>query len=473
MRAWGAGARRAAAAAALVLLLGTATAGTSHAEPDVGQDDVDAARDAVQTAARDVASLEVALAAQSAELEGAWTAVAAAAEDYNEAVATRDAAAVRAQETAAQAAAAAQEAEAARDELGKIALQAYRSGGSLDGIGAFLSADGFEDLVARRTAMDQLGDGAQRAVQRFDAADLVARTLRERADEAAADAERSATAARESLAEAEALHAEAEERVAAIAVEREVLLGELAALRQTSLEVERARQAQVDAERAAREEAAAAAARGVTAAPAAPPATVPTPSPTAPPAAPPAPPPAAAPPVAAPPVAAPPVAAPPVAAPPVAAPPVAAPPVAAPPTAPPPAKDPYGPGTGSQRGSAAQGQAAVAWAVSQVGKAYGWGAAGPEAFDCSGLTSKAWGAAGVGLHRTSRDQYRQVLKISYDAMRPGDLIFYGSVGSDPGSITHVAMYVGGGQMVEAPRPGVAVRVTKVRWAGTMPYAGRP
>ncbi|MBX9246832.1 C40 family peptidase, partial [Actinotalea ferrariae] len=175
----------------------------------------------------------------------------------------------------------------------------------------------------------------------------------------------------------------------------------------------------------------------------------------------------------------PPVTPPPVTTPPVTAPPVTPPVVTPPPPPPPPppvtqpAPDPYGLGTGSQRGSAAQGQSAVAWAVAQVGKAYGYGAVGPDAFDCSGLTSKAWAAAGVSINRTSRDQYRQVQKISYDAMRPGDLIFYGSVGSDPGSITHVAMFVGNGQMVEAPRPGVNVRVTKIRWAGTMPYAGRP
>ncbi|WP_034229702.1 C40 family peptidase, partial [Actinotalea ferrariae] len=138
----------------------------------------------------------------------------------------------------------------------------------------------------------------------------------------------------------------------------------------------------------------------------------------------------------------------------------------------PPATDPFGLGTGSQRGSAAQGQAAVDWAVTQVGKAYVWGGTGPDGYDCSGLTSQAWRAAGLSIHRTSRDQYRQVRKIEYSALRPGDLIFYGQ-GNDPASITHVGMYAGGGQMVEASRPGVPVRVTPVRWSGTMPFAGRP
>jgi peptidoglycan DL-endopeptidase CwlO len=110
--------------------------------------------------------------------------------------------------------------------------------------------------------------------------------------------------------------------------------------------------------------------------------------------------------------------------------------------------------------------------VQQVGKDYVWGGAGPDGFDCSGLTMRAWQAAGLSLHRTSRDQYRQVRKITYDSLRPGDLIFYGQ-GNDPSTITHVAMFVGGGQMVEASRPGIPVRVTSVRWSGTMPFAGRP
>ncbi|KGM08678.1 C40 family peptidase, partial [Cellulomonas carbonis] len=138
----------------------------------------------------------------------------------------------------------------------------------------------------------------------------------------------------------------------------------------------------------------------------------------------------------------------------------------------PPASDPYGLGTGSQRGSAGQGQAAVEWAMGKVGTPYLWGGTGPDGYDCSGLTSQAWKAAGLSINRTSRDQYKQVRKIAYDQLRAGDLIFYGR-GNDPTSITHVAMYVGGGQMVEASRPGVPVRVTSVRWSGTMPFAGRP
>ena len=102
-----------------------------------------------------------------------------------------------------------------------------------------------------------------------------------------------------------------------------------------------------------------------------------------------------------------------------------------------------------------------------------WGGNGPGGYDCSGLTSAAWRAAGVNLNRTSRDQYKQVLKISYDQLRPGDLVFWASNTNDPSTIYHVAIWAGNGQIVEASRPGVPLRVTSMRWSGTMPFAGRP
>jgi cell wall-associated NlpC family hydrolase len=85
----------------------------------------------------------------------------------------------------------------------------------------------------------------------------------------------------------------------------------------------------------------------------------------------------------------------------------------------------------------------------------------------------SWRKAGVNINRTSRDQYKQVKKISYDSLRPGDLVFWATDPGNPSSIYHVAMWAGNGQIIEAPRPGLTVRLTAMRWAGTMPYAGRP
>lgn len=443
---------------ALVGALGAASA--SHAEPDGPDDELHAARAAVIGTASEVAAVELELAAQTATLDTAWDAVATAAEDYAQALVARDAAALEAADAAAREAAAAEQVEAARSELGAIAMQAYRSGGSMDGLGAMLSADGFEDLVDRTDAMSRLGSQAERLVQQFEAAELVASTLGRRADEAAGTAATTAAAAEAALASAEALQADAEEKVAEIARERERLIARLAEYRQTTVEIERTRQAALEEARTARAEAAAATAVGV------PPTATPTPPAPSPTTVVTADPPPVVPVTANPPATVDPPTPPP-------APVVAAPPVVAPTPAPPPTADPYGLGTGSQRGTADQGAAAVAWAVQQVGKAYQLGATGPDAFDCSGLTSQAWRAAGVSINRTSRDQYRQVRKITYAEMRPGDLIFYGSDGSDPGSIGHVAMFIGNGQMVEAPRPTVPLRVTSVRWSGTMPFAGRP
>jgi cell wall-associated NlpC family hydrolase len=95
---------------------------------------------------------------------------------------------------------------------------------------------------------------------------------------------------------------------------------------------------------------------------------------------------------------------------------------------------------------------AVEFALAQVGKPYVWGGAGPDSYDCSGLTSAAWAAAGTSLPHSSQMQYSATARVSRDAAQPGDLLFHGS------PIHHVAMYIGNGKMVEAPHSGALVRV---------------
>jgi peptidoglycan DL-endopeptidase CwlO len=102
-------------------------------------------------------------------------------------------------------------------------------------------------------------------------------------------------------------------------------------------------------------------------------------------------------------------------------------------------------------------QVAVDTAVAQVGKPYQWGANGPNSFDCSGLTSFAWRAAGVDITRTSRSQYAATKRVSRADLQPGDLVFYSRSG--PAGISHVAMYIGNGRVVEASRAGVPVRIS--------------
>ncbi|WP_373300697.1 C40 family peptidase [Streptomyces hiroshimensis] len=117
---------------------------------------------------------------------------------------------------------------------------------------------------------------------------------------------------------------------------------------------------------------------------------------------------------------------------------------------------------GSMQAPTERAARAVAFAYSALGKPYVWGATGPAAFDCSGLTQAAWQAAGVSLPRTTYTQINAGRRISRSALAPGDLVFFYS------GISHVGLYVGGGQMIHAPHPGAPVRVAPV---DEMPFAG--
>ncbi|MGW1882170.1 NlpC/P60 family protein [Streptomyces sp. NPDC001970] len=109
-----------------------------------------------------------------------------------------------------------------------------------------------------------------------------------------------------------------------------------------------------------------------------------------------------------------------------------------------------------------QGRKAIAFATAQIGKPYVWGAEGPGSYDCSGLTSQAWAAAGRGIPRTSQEQWRLLPRVDIKDMRPGDLIIYHADAS------HVGMYVGDGAIVHAPRPG---RHVTLAGAGSMAILG--
>ncbi|MFG2941558.1 C40 family peptidase [Streptomyces sp. NPDC048282] len=112
--------------------------------------------------------------------------------------------------------------------------------------------------------------------------------------------------------------------------------------------------------------------------------------------------------------------------------------------------------------ASAAGKKAVAFATAQIGKPYVWGAAGPDSYDCSGLTSQAWASAGKPIPRTSEEQWKQLRHIDVKDMRPGDLIIYYDDAS------HVALYIGDGAIIQAPRPG---RTVSIAGAGSMPILG--
>ncbi len=109
---------------------------------------------------------------------------------------------------------------------------------------------------------------------------------------------------------------------------------------------------------------------------------------------------------------------------------------------------------------------AVQEAYDQIGKPYQWGAAGPNSFDCSGLTMWSWRKAGVSLPHSSRAQYSATRRVAREDLQPGDLVFFGS------PIHHVGIYIGDGNMINAPETGKNVGIRSMNrrdYAG----AGRP
>jgi peptidoglycan DL-endopeptidase CwlO len=112
---------------------------------------------------------------------------------------------------------------------------------------------------------------------------------------------------------------------------------------------------------------------------------------------------------------------------------------------------------GGGGGSGATGAAFVHQAKEHIGAPYVFGAAGPAAFDCSGLVQYSLAQLGITAPRTSEQQWAWVHRISYSALRPGDLIFEQWPG-DQAPPGHVVIYAGHGQVVEAPQPGEDVRL---------------
>jgi cell wall-associated NlpC family hydrolase len=117
-------------------------------------------------------------------------------------------------------------------------------------------------------------------------------------------------------------------------------------------------------------------------------------------------------------------------------------------------------------GGSAAAQTAVSTAMAQIGDPYVWGAGGPNAFDCSGLTQYAYAAAGIGLPHSSRMQSTMGVSVSRSALQPGDLLFFYS------PVSHVGMYIGNGQMVHASTSGVPVKTASIDSMGSFSGARR-
>jgi cell wall-associated NlpC family hydrolase len=119
--------------------------------------------------------------------------------------------------------------------------------------------------------------------------------------------------------------------------------------------------------------------------------------------------------------------------------------------------------------SSTQPGKAVAFAYAQLGKPYQWGATGPGSYDCSGLVQAAWAAAGVAIPRTTYEQWAALPHVATLAVQPGDLVFFDGVG-------HVALYVGGGDIIDAPQTGMNVQKIPMStgwYAATLIGVARP
>jgi cell wall-associated NlpC family hydrolase len=108
--------------------------------------------------------------------------------------------------------------------------------------------------------------------------------------------------------------------------------------------------------------------------------------------------------------------------------------------------------------SADAATAAVQFAKDQLGESYVFGAAGPDTWDCSGLISGAYAVSGISLTHSTWAMWDETSSIDQSDLKPGDLIFYNGQG-------HVAMYIGGGEVIHAPKPGDVVKITKLEYMG--------
>jgi cell wall-associated NlpC family hydrolase len=105
---------------------------------------------------------------------------------------------------------------------------------------------------------------------------------------------------------------------------------------------------------------------------------------------------------------------------------------------------------------------AIAYARAQLGAPYLWGGAGPKSvgFDCSGLVMMAYAAAGVQFPHLAQDQYDLTTRVPISQLQPGDLVFYGT----PSDVYHVGLYIGGGDMIDAPETGQYVSIQNIYWS---------
>ena len=448
--------------ATAVVALACTLAPSVLADP-VDQSDIDRSKASERSTSTSIASLEAQLAQESSNLEDAQIKAQVANEDYLTAVDELNTATKDAQTAQTNADAAASSTAAARSDLGSIVVETYQeSGNPLDPLTPYLTSESLADLADADVALTRAGEKNNAKVQNVEALEAVATSMQTIADQKVTAKEAAKTSAATAKSDAEAAANDAQNAVTTTRTNRQNLIVQLAAQRNTTVELETKYQNQVEAERKAREEAAAqaaakaasekaaadlaqkqaeqAAAQPQESAPAPQeqssqpspsrqssaqePATTSQPEPEA---------------------------------------------AEEEEAAPAPARAPEPAPAPSHSGSAAS--TAINAAMGYLGTPYVWAGESAAGLDCSGLTMVSYAAAGVELTHSSRVQYGEGSLVPLDAAQPGDLVFWSSDGSQSG-IYHVAIYLGDDTMIEAPTFGMTVRVTSMRYSGVMPYAVR-
>ncbi|MFJ8626559.1 C40 family peptidase [Kitasatospora sp. NPDC093550] len=384
-------------------------------DPYPSTEEIDRARTEAAGKASSVATLEAALTAARAELDRAGRGAEQAVEAYNGAQLAL--ARARAEEGAAARRAAQAEAErsAAAEDAARLAAETYRqgAGAELSALNALLGAHGAREAGDRAAVVGVVSERTRQILDAATSTAAAARTASAAARAATETAEKAAVEVGAARARAEQRLAAQQGEVTAAGLRREHLLTELAAARNTTVELERRRREALEAIAAREAEAAARAAAEQAAREAEAEAAA-----------------AAA---------------------------------AAPAPGAPPAERPW-----SAEGAAA----AVAFAKSKIGLPYVWGGEGPDGYDCSGLTMMAWREGGRPLNHFAADQYAQSTRIGYRQLRPGDLVFWTDSGR-AADIFHVGLYIGDDQMIEAPRAGMPIKQASLWIMGTPDFYARP
>ncbi len=389
------GALTAAVLAATGVLSAATPAAASHGGPGPSAAQVQASKDYVARVERQLRAATAAVAKSHAALDNLNTDAEVAVEAYNKAVIVSSAAQQRLDADQAVLDAASTQVAIARTKVGAYAADAYR-GGSLANLDALLSSDGPQAMLDRLSELDAVARVQRNVLQDLAAAQVYQHGVQQQAIAIANQATAAANAAAQARNRAQA---KVSEQTAAVAGLKAAQQHVNDVLRQAEAHATNLERARIAALAQARAEAAARKAAAAAAALRAKMNHHPT--------------------------------------------------------------FVAGGGSGSYDNtvSAATERAALGYAESQIGKPYQWGAAGPDTYDCSGLVMWSYAQVGVTVDHWTGFQWNEGAHIALSDLRAGDLVFFATDTSNPDTIHHVGMYIGDGQMVEAPYTGANVRIS--------------